>query len=130
MFCNKCGLAIPDDSITCSHCGKPAISGQPEVLQSPYFKPSVSSKGASNYKKDDFDDLNMYLQSGTGYKSLSSTVITTDITTEKNEEPYDKPIQEMPNNFASNRPLYIAIVIMISLILLSVLSLVVRLALT
>ena len=123
MFCNKCGLAIPDDSINCPYCGKPAVSDQPEILQTPYFKTPLNTKNNSSYTRGDYYNLNAYLKDTEEHRSmpiaapLSASISRDNIMTEAADK--TEP--------TSNRPLYIAIIAMISLIVIAIISLILRL---
>jgi hypothetical protein len=119
MFCNKCGLAIPDDSINCPYCGKPAVSDQPEILQTPYFKTPLNTKNNSSYTRGDYYNLNTYLKDVAEHRAMPiAAPLSASISHDnKMAEAADK------NDPSSNRPLYIAIIAMISLIVIAMLYL-------
>ena len=123
MFCNKCGLAIPDDSINCPNCGKPAVSDQPEILQTPYFKTPLNTNNNSSYARGDYYNLNTYLKDVAEHRSMPiAAPLSASISHDnKMTEAADK------NEPSSNRPLYIAIIAMISLIVIAIISLILRL---
>jgi len=123
MFCNKCGMAIPDDSINCPYCGKPAVSDQPEILQTPYFKTPHNMKNNSSYDRGDYYNLNTYLKNAAELKSMPVAVLASD-KKEQDSQNVELTSEDEPS---SNRPLYIAIIAMISLIVIAIISLILRL---
>lgn len=120
MFCDKCGLAIPDDSINCPNCGKPAISDQPEQLQTPYFKSPHGSTINNSYERGNYFNLNAYIKDAAEHKSMPVPVTAATYNTDSEDE-------KKQAEAYSNRPLYIAIIAMISLIVIALISLVLRL---
>lgn len=121
MFCDKCGLAIPDKSVNCPYCGKPTASTQQEILQTPYYKSPPGLKINSSYERGDYFNLNVYIKNSMPLDP--DTAPATSVLSEAASDAEDKKIAEA----TSNRPLYIAIIAMITFIVIAIISLILRL---